>query len=372
MTPNKLEENHTSAAVDQKGNVGDGAGEETLRNASVSSRAVAKVVSRDYELHRRLGHHWESALRAQSQDKKREGQVRSSSQAPEMTRADRRHRIPIGLHANLSEGSPVCPALKEKSSLLNAEGFFHGKMGIRTALAEGCLNLSEVRRKRCPGCPSPFKAACGWHDGNVMIFATTLMPVEFLASIDDQGESFLSAMKEIRHVFAQVLEEYGIRYTRIPIEPDLPRCDWIDPPLMAFYRSVEKDSLDTVEVFRKHHIRWPDIYIGLSTMGKNMSLVKILGAIDNATAAYLAKETPAVPRSSSLGSDPEAKSVTIELMTHPGYPSILPVGGCGEGPDDFSQSWERLHELETLKNPELQRHYKARNIELCAFRHLEM
>nr|XP_020666757.1 carbohydrate deacetylase [Pogona vitticeps] len=178
-------------------------------------------------------------------------------------------------------------------------------------------------------------------------------------------------LPEIRHIFAQVLKDYGITYTRIPIEPDLPRCDWIDPPLMAFYQGVEKDSLNTVAVFRKHSIRWPDIYIGLSTMGKNMSVTNIRGAIDNATTSYLAKvgDSSTLP-SSSVSPDQETRTVTIELMTHPGYPSIPPVGGCGEGPDDFSQSWERQHELETLKNTELQNHYKTRNIELCAFKDL--
>lgn len=116
--------------------------------------------------------------------------------------------------------------------------------------------------------------------------------------------------------------------------------------------------------------RWPDIYIGLSTMGKNMSVGNILRAIDNATTDFLAKADSSVPSSSPSCSDQEIRTVTIELMTHPGYPSVPPVGGCGEGPDDFSQSWERLHELETLKNPELQSHYKTRNIQLCAFKDL--
>lgn len=55
-----------------------------------------------------------------------------------------RYNIPIGLHANLSEGSPVCEVLKTNSSLLNQDGFFHGKMGFRTALSKGLLNMSEV------------------------------------------------------------------------------------------------------------------------------------------------------------------------------------------------------------------------------------
>lgn len=58
-----------------------------------------------------------------------------------------RHNIPIGLHANLSEGSPVCEVLKNNSSLLNEDGFFHGKMGFRMALAKGLLKMSEVREQ---------------------------------------------------------------------------------------------------------------------------------------------------------------------------------------------------------------------------------
>ncbi|XP_063171757.1 carbohydrate deacetylase [Candoia aspera] len=265
----------------------------------------------------------------------------------------KKHRIPIGLHANLSEGTPVCPALK-KSSLLNKEGFFHGKMGIRTSLNKGLLNMAEVKQE--------LKAQV-----DLFCELTGHLPHHM------DGHQHVHVLPEIRHVFAQVLEDYGITYTRIPIEPDLPRCGWIDPPLMDFYLGVEKDSFNTIEVFRKHGIRWPDIYIGLSTMGKHMSIQSILDAIDNATTAYLVKGEPMSPVPPSfLCPGPGTRMVTLELMTHPGYPSIPPIGGCGEGPDDFSQSWERLHELETLKNLELKRHYKSRNIQLCAFKDLTM
>lgn len=56
-------------------------------------------------------------------------------------------------------------------------------------------------------------------------------------------------------MFAEVLEEYGIEYTRVPIEPGLHNCDWIEPSLMDFYVGVEEDSLKTVDVFTKHGIR---------------------------------------------------------------------------------------------------------------------
>ncbi|NXC65276.1 YDJC deacetylase, partial [Aleadryas rufinucha] len=262
----------------------------------------------------------------------------NGSAAADAAKLARRHNIPIGLHANLSEGSPVCEVLKTNSSLLNQDGFFHGKMGFRTALSKGLLNMSEVKQE--------LKA-------QVELFheLTGHLPPHM------DGHQHVHVLPEVRHVFAEVLEEYGIQYTRVPIEPGLHNCDWIPPSLMDFYLGVEEDSFNTVDVFTKHGIRWPDIYIGLSTMGRNMSVSSIRSAIDSAVLELTAKA-------------PQSRTVTIELMVHPGYPSVPPVGGCGEGPDDFSQSWERLHELQTLIKPELQSHYKSRNIQLCSFKDL--
>ncbi|NXB67176.1 YDJC deacetylase, partial [Struthidea cinerea] len=262
----------------------------------------------------------------------------NGSAAADAAKLARRHNIPIGLHANLSEGSPVCEVLKTNSSLLNQDGFFHGKMGFRTALSKGLLNMSEVKQE--------LKA-------QVELFheLTGHLPPHM------DGHQHVHVLPEVRHVFAEVLEEYGIKYTRVPIEPGLHNCDWIPPSLMDFYLGVEKDSFNTVDVFTKHGIRWPDIYIGLSTMGRNMSVSSIRSAIDSAILELTAKAS-------------QSRTVTIELMVHPGYPSVPPIGGCGEGPDDFSQSWERLHELQTLIKPELQSHYKSRSIQLCSFKDL--
>ncbi|NXA90376.1 YDJC deacetylase, partial [Melanocharis versteri] len=262
----------------------------------------------------------------------------NGSAAADAAKLARRYNIPIGLHANLSEGSPVCEVLKTNSSLLNQDGFFHGKMGFRTALSKGLLNMSEVKQE--------LKA-------QVELFheLTGHLPPHM------DGHQHVHVLPEVRHVFAEVLEEYGIKYTRVPIEPGLHNCDWIPPSLMDFYLGVEEDSFNTVDVFTKHGIRWPDIYIGLSTMGRNMSVSSIRSAIDSAILQLRARA-------------PQSSTATIELMVHPGYPSVPPTGGCGEGPDDFSQSWERLHELQTLIKPELQSHYKSRNIQLCSFKDL--
>ncbi|KAL9834107.1 carbohydrate deacetylase isoform 2-T7 [Geothlypis trichas] len=240
----------------------------------------------------------------------------NGSAAADAAELARRYNIPIGLHANLSEGSPVCEVLKTNSSLLNQDGFFHGKMGFRTALSKGLLNMSEVKQE-------------------------------------------LKAQVELFRELTGHLPPHmdGHQHVHVLPEPGLHNCDWIPPSLMDFYLGVEEDSFNTVDVFAKHGIRWADIYIGLSTMGRNMSVSSIQSAIDSAVLQLPARAPP-------------RGAVTIELMVHPGYPSVPPAGGCGQGPDDFSQSWERLHELQTLIKPELQSHYKSRNIQLCSFKDL--
>ncbi|XP_074897698.1 carbohydrate deacetylase isoform X2 [Buteo buteo] len=159
----------------------------------------------------------------------------NGSAAADAAKLARRYNIPIGLHANLSEGSPVCEVLKTNSSLLNQDGFFHGKMGFRTALSKGLLNMSEVKQE--------LKA-------QVELFheLTGHLPPHM------DGHQHIHVLPEVRHVFAEVLEEYGIKYTRVPIEPGLHNCDWIPPSLMDFYLGVEEDSFNTVDVFTRHGI----------------------------------------------------------------------------------------------------------------------
>ncbi|XP_054880906.1 carbohydrate deacetylase isoform X2 [Poeciliopsis prolifica] len=68
----------------------------------------------------------------------------NASAAKEAAGLARRHKIPIGLHANLSEGTPVYQQLQQISTLINPQGFFHGKMGFRQALEKGQLSMNQV------------------------------------------------------------------------------------------------------------------------------------------------------------------------------------------------------------------------------------
>lgn len=269
----------------------------------------------------------------------------NASSAREAAELAKRYHIPIGLHANLSEGLPVCQALRKGSTLLNKDGFFHGKMGFRQALLNGHLSMAEVESE---------------------LRAQVRRFVELLGHLPCHmdGHQHVHVLPDVREVFARVLSDCGVCYTRVPVELGLHACPWLSPLLLDFYSQVEKDAVEAIAVFQRHGIRWPDLYLGLTTMGRHMSVSSLQRALSLATQAF-----PAPPSSSSL-SEEERPVLTAELMVHPGYPSEHHQGGCGEGPDDFSQSVERQHELEVLKDPALLELYAQERVLLCGFKDL--
>ncbi len=59
----------------------------------------------------------------------------------------------------------------------------------------------------------------------------------------------------VREVFAQVLSDLRIPYTRVPVEIGLHSCTWLPAHLQRFYAQVEKDALDSIPVFTRYGIR---------------------------------------------------------------------------------------------------------------------
>lgn len=259
----------------------------------------------------------------------------AATQAAELAN---RHNIPIGLHANLSEGAPVCPALHH-SSLVNHRGFFHGKMGFRHCLERGHICLSEVEMEL-----------------RAQVRRFTELTGHLPQHMD--GHQHVHVLPGVRLVFAQVLADFSIPFTRVPVEPGLHSCPWVPAPLRTFYSQVERDALDSIPVFKKYALRWPDVYLGLTTMGQSMSISSLQRALSHA----LSTEDP--------GSRPRERPLSAELMVHPGYPSLPREGGCGEGPDDFSQSPDRQHELGVLTDPALSTLYQRMGVQLCSFNDL--
>ncbi|XP_051682701.1 carbohydrate deacetylase isoform X1 [Oryctolagus cuniculus] len=247
----------------------------------------------------------------------------------------RRHGIPTGLHANLSEGRPVGPARHGSSSLLGRDGFFLGKMGFREAVAAGDVALPQVREE-LEAQLSRFRELLGRAPTHV------------------DGHQHVHVLPGVCQVFAEALQASGVRFTRLPLELGVGGCAWLEAPARAFACTVERDARAAVGPFSRHGLRWTDAFVGLSTCGRHMSAHRLLGALARA-----------------LEGRPAGHALTAELMAHPGYPSVPPAGGCGEGPDAFSCSWERLHELRVLTAPTLRAQLAQDGVQLCALDDLD-
>ncbi|XP_038618959.1 carbohydrate deacetylase isoform X2 [Tachyglossus aculeatus] len=206
----------------------------------------------------------------------------NGSAAADAASLARRYGIPTGLHMNLTEGRAVSQELGPGSCLREAGGFLPGKLGLRRALGRGLLHQAEVELELEAQLAS-FRALLGRDPAHV------------------DGHQHVHVLPGVCQVFAQVLARHGIPFTRVPTEPGLARCDWLDPPLLDFYEGVGADARAAAGEFAKHGI------------------------------------------------------------------SVPPTGGCGQGPDLFSQSRERLHELQTLLAPELREKLRETGVELCAF-----
>ncbi|XP_032731867.1 carbohydrate deacetylase [Lontra canadensis] len=246
-----------------------------------------------------------------------------------------RHQIPTGLHANLSEGRPVGPARHGASSLLSPEGFFLGKMGFREAVAAGDIALPQVREE-LEAQLIRFRELLGGEPTHV------------------DGHQHVHVLPGVCQVFAETLQANGVRFTRLPVERGVGGCAWLEAPAHAFACAVERDARAAVGPFSRYGLRWTDAFVGLSTCGRHMSAHRVSGALARA-----------------LEGIPTGHALTAELMAHPGYPSVPPAGGCGEGPDAFSCSWERLHELRVLTAPTLRARLAQDGVQLCTLHDLD-
>ncbi|XP_077602012.1 carbohydrate deacetylase isoform X4 [Crocuta crocuta] len=148
----------------------------------------------------------------------------------------RRHQIPTGLHANLSEGRPVGPARQGASSLLSPEGFFLGKMGFREAVAAGTVSLPQVREE-LEAQLIRFRELLGRDPTHV------------------DGHQHVHVLPGVCQVFAEVLQANEVRFTRLPVERGVGGCEWLEAPARAFACSVERDARAAVGPFSRYGLR---------------------------------------------------------------------------------------------------------------------
>lgn len=200
---------------------------------------------------------------------------------------------------NLTEGIP----LTDVTCILGEDGFLLGKHGLRRKLALGVdpLQVEEEIQAQI----DKFQELLGRKPSHV------------------DGHQHIHVLPHLCEPFSCVLKRNGIRVTRLPIEnithKDLPNKD--------FLQTVINNSYGAKQIFDLYNIRYTDKFIGLNSEEKSVDSIKDL--IRN------------------MLNECSHDDTSCEFMVHPGY-RTKSTGGCGYGPDEFSQSECRENEINFL------------------------
>jgi predicted glycoside hydrolase/deacetylase ChbG (UPF0249 family) len=237
------------------------------------------------------------------------------------------HDVPIGIHLNLTEGRPVTNDVRRIESLVNADGFMHGKFGLRHKLREGRIQLEHVENE-IEMQLNKYKELTGGIPPN---------------HID--GHQHIHVHPAIVESVARLAHRYGIKYVRAPQDPMIISSEMDQ----SFHSEIVTQTKSAVSVFDRYALNYSKYFFGMTTMGRQLTLENV----ENCLKVLAGKQ---------------AENVVAELMCHPGYPSDPFVGGCGTGyPDTFSQSADRQHEFDVLSSRELRALFKKYNVQLCAY-----
>ena len=94
------------------------------------------------------------------------------------------------------------------------------------------------------------------------------------------GHQHVHVLAGIRNVFSSALLAYSVTWTRLPAELHINESVWLDEARREFYADVVQDSVDSREVFSGSHVQFTEYFIGMATMGADMSTERLMAALN--------------------------------------------------------------------------------------------
>lgn len=224
--------------------------------------------------------------------------------------------LPLGLHLNLTEGSPQ--ARQQHSSLADATGRLRGKFGLRSALASGEIRAADLAAE--------IRAQF-----DTFIALTGELPSHL------DGHHHIHIESAVAEVLAPIMaHEYGVYCCRLPVEQALLAATPMDtiPPAdtdfdPAFHLAIAHTAATSRHFFAAQGIYSPEAFLGQSFMGTRLQAASLAAALSALQAS--------APTSQAAG-------FRVELMTHPGRIAHDTAS------DAFCRSAAREHELRTLQS----------------------
>ena len=219
-----------------------------------------------------------------------------------------------GLHLNLTDEYPLSTS-EHISSLLEGNGMFLSNKKLRKALDTGEVKKEHLERE--------IRAQVEW-----------CLDVYGSPSHVD-GHDHIHIHPQVAVALIPVLERYGIRFVRIPLEEPLPPFGYIvSDAELENARSINVSAKEAREMYRAYGIESTDHFRGLTLAG-NASLKNLRHII---------------------GRLPEG---TTEIMVHPG-------SACTYG-TPFDLDPQRQTELRMLLDLSIPEELAEREIILCSY-----
>lgn len=219
-----------------------------------------------------------------------------------------------GLHLNLTYEYP----LSEKadiSSLTDANGQFYSEERLKTLIEEGAIRTEHLERE--------IRTQIEW------IFDVYGNP----SHID--GQDHIHIHPVIANILAPMMNQYGLRFVRLPGELPLPPFGYEVPAeTLRYAQSLAEESQAIQSLYASYGISSTDHFRGVTLEG-NASLKNFRHVLSKL---------------------PEG---TTELMTHPGSPITYGT--------PFDLDPQRQTELRMLLDEGIPEILKERKIELCSF-----
>ncbi len=238
--------------------------------------------------------------------------VNGSDSAAAAKRAGERG-LPIGLHINLTEGSPISKP-DAIPTLLTTDGYLLTREDFIESMKRGSIDRMHIERE--------IRAQFEWfieHSGQP-------------THVDSHHH--IHVYPWMTELLIPILDRYSISYVRIPEEPLPPFGYDIDPERLTRAEKISARGKKARELFLAHGIRSTDHFRGLALTGH--SSMRNLRHTFNRL--------------------PEG---TTELMVHPG--SHNPHG------EAFDRDPQRQTEINMLLDEDTRVMMKEKGVELCSF-----
>lgn len=208
--------------------------------------------------------------------------------------AQHRH-LPLGLHLNLTTGSPMSTA-SDIASLITVDGYFLGRDTLERVLMEEQVNLVHIERE--------LRVQIEW------FLETFGQPTH----IDSHHHMHIHPA--IVPILIPLLDRYGIAFIRIPSEPHIPFGYQITPVQSAFIKRLSELAEKARKMFAANGISSTDNFRGLAFSGNasKRNFRHILSRLPEGTTEFMMHPGSPNPHGEAYDSDPQRQTEMNVLL----------------------------------------------------------